>query len=143
MPQLNLRSAIPAVTDPESDDPRGGGYHPRLAALRQKAVSGVSAILDAGSREYLYIGESHSGRLFDTLTRHFRTWTPPRGAGEYANSRRQGGMTYDRRDVLVCWVETDDDDAEDLQFDEIERLQPEDNLVGNTDDGELDDDFPV
>lgn len=41
--------------------------------------------------EYLYIGESHEGKLYATMTRHFQHWEGP-----------QSKTTYDREDVLVA-----------------------------------------
>ena len=51
-------------------------YAPQLVKLRGRKASGVYAIFDARSRRLLYIGESHTGRLYDTITRHFRAWRP-------------------------------------------------------------------
>ena len=114
---LSLRSAVPAT--------EGGKYHPRLAALRQQRVSGVYAITDASTGAVLYIGESHTGRLFDTITRHFRAWSVPKND---PTGRREGGVQYDREAVRVAWTLTPADEAQDAQYAEIQRLQPADNL---------------
>ena len=104
-------------------------YHPTLAALKNYAVSGVYAFFSANSNgnpgECLYVGESHSGRLFDTITRHFRAWkvNPRRDA----TGRRFGGTTYDRRRVFVHWFACPADEALVRQFEEIQRLDPKDN----------------
>jgi hypothetical protein len=45
-------------------------YHPELARLR--GMSGVYALRDRGSKEVVYVGESHTGRLYQTLVRHFQ-----------------------------------------------------------------------
>lgn len=116
---LNLAAAFPAVD-------RSGKYAPQLEPLRRSRVSGVYAIADA-SRRTLYVGESHTGRLFDTITRHFRSWRvdPSRDA----QGRRRGGTMYDRRRVLVAFVITEPDAAQAFQFAEISRLRPRDNQV--------------
>lgn len=111
-------SAFPAIEP-------GGRYHPQLTALRNRHASGVYAIIDKRSRQALYVGESHTGRLYDTITRHFRAWKPrndPQG-------RRFGGTTYDRNTVLVEYRLTADAAAMDTQFAEIQRLRPRDNVM--------------
>lgn len=50
---------------------RGEAYPDWVRALKGKA--GVYIIRDAESYECLYVGSS-AGRLYDTLTRHFRIW---------------------------------------------------------------------
>lgn len=42
--------------------------------------SGVYLIRDARSHDVLYVGESHTGRLYETLTRHLYVWNG-KGAG--------------------------------------------------------------
>ena len=52
----------------------GGRYPDWVRALRGK--SGVYLIRERqrdGSNPVVYIGESHAGRLYQTLTRHFQT----------------------------------------------------------------------
>jgi excinuclease UvrABC nuclease subunit len=76
--------------------------------------SGVYAIRDAYSRGVWYVGESHSGRLYETLTRHFQ-----------ARSHSYHGPNLDRgrceAKAEICRVS----EVEDLQFDWIKRLDPE------------------
>ncbi len=115
--RLNIRAAVPAVT-------AAGDYAPRLAALRDQKASGVYAILDAATGAVLYVGESHTGRLYDTITRHFREWsTPSAGSG-----RREGGTQYRREAVKVTWRAMPAAQAQDFQYREIQRLRPADNL---------------
>jgi len=112
---LDGRTPFPAVEEP------GGAYHNELRKIRGRAVSGVYAILNDG--EVLYVGESHTGRLYDTITRHFRRWRPehdPQG-------RRRGGTTYDRERVYVVYAITTPGEAPDYQYHEIQRLAPRDN----------------
>lgn len=119
---LDLRRAIPAVVREGQD----AFYHPRLGRIRGASASGVYAIIDARSGIVMYVGESHTGRLYDTLTRHFRAWRPK--AFDSGGGRR-GGTTYDRERVLVVWETMAASRAVDAQFDEIERLDPRDNAI--------------
>lgn len=114
---LAIADAFPAV--------QGERYHPHLAELREFEASGVYAIV--GPRgAVLYVGESHTGRLYDTITRHFRKWKiDPRNDGQ---RRRRGGTTYDRDKVRVIYLITNDADAQPVQYREIQRLQPRDNI---------------
>lgn len=114
---LDLGESVPAIV--------GGKYHPHLAAIRSTRSSGIYAIV--AGRSVLYVGESHSGRLYDTITRHFREWKiDPR---KDAQGRRRGGTQYDRRKVRVVYVITEPDTAQTLQYAEIERLRPRDNSI--------------
>lgn len=125
---INLQRAIPVV----ERSGRDWFYHARLSRIRGARVSGVYVILDRTTRRVLYVGESHTGRLYDTLTRHFRAWRPK---SRDSGGGRRGGTTYERRDCLVAWSVTADDVAVARQFDEIARLEPRDNdLVPVTDD---------
>jgi excinuclease UvrABC nuclease subunit len=123
MEPTSLLSDVPLVPATLAGTKR---YHPLLAQLRGVKASGVYAIADRSGR-VLYVGESHSGRLYDTITRHFRAWAiDPRNdpAG-----RRRGGTMYDRREVRVAYVVTDPSVAQAFQFAEIDRLTPRDNQV--------------
>jgi len=113
---LDLARAFP-VLGPD------GRYHPELRDLAGRRASGVYAILEG--RRVLYVGESHTGRLYDTITRHFRRWKidPARDA----LGRRRGGTTYRRGAVRVVYRVTEADTAAALQYAEIERLDPRDN----------------
>lgn len=99
-------------------------------------ASGIYAVTDQAGK-VLYVGESHSGRLYDTITRHFRDWSiDPKND---ALGRRRGGTTYDRHRVRVCFVVTEPGTAQALQYAEIERLRPRDNSI----DGKAVDVIPV
>lgn len=115
---LRGTDVFPAVTE-------NGRYHSRLAALRNVKASGIYAILDIDSTEVLYVGESHSGRLYDTITRHFRKWTLTNDR----QGRRSGGTQYDRSTVWIVFAETAPGDAVAAQYAEIQRLGPRDNVV--------------
>lgn len=69
--------------------------------------------------------ESHSGRLFGTLTRQLQRWRVDPARDRHGRS--EGGTQYDRFAVLVVVVVTRADRAQDVQADEIARLDPADN----------------
>ncbi|MBS0187215.1 MAG: hypothetical protein JSS51_04045 [Planctomycetes bacterium] len=102
------------------------GYAPELDVLRDFKASGCYAIIDAKTKKVLYVGESHTGRLYDTITRHFRSWKRDPASSE---GRRRGGTTYDRTRVLVSYTITPASEAQDRQYEEIQRLNPRDNTV--------------
>lgn len=117
---LNVAAAFNA-TDAD------GRYAEALSWLRGRRESGVYALIDRRSREVLYIGESHSGRLYDTITRHFRSWSIPRGRD--AQGRRFGGTTYDRARIAIAYATTPAELAQETQYAEIQRLRPRDNDI--------------
>lgn len=126
MPRLNLSESKSFNVLQDGED--GGLYYAdRLENLRGRYASGVYAFFDARTRECLYIGESHSGRLFDTITRHFRAWKI--NFARDAQGRRYGGRTYNREKIRMDFIETDERDAADTQYAEIQRLQPRDNVI--------------
>ena len=93
-----------------------GSFAPWVHGL--KGRSGVYLIRsDAG--ELLYVGESHTGRLYETITRHFQSWSGP-----------TAGFTYDRGRTEVSIVLCPPAEAVDLQFEMIAEYQPRDNEVG-------------
>jgi len=92
----------------------------RFADWMREAIgkSGVYLIRDAGTREVVYIGESHTGRLFKTLTRHLWNWN---GQGS--------GPNYSQRRVEVCFETfSDGREAIEEQFRLIRKLKPRDNV---------------
>jgi hypothetical protein len=124
MPTLSRSNAFPAVEIIDGS----AYYHDRLAALRGFRVSGVYAFFERGA--CVYVGESHTGRLYDTITRHFRAWrVDPRTD---ATGRRMGGTTYDRTRVRVAFIECPAAEAIDLQWEQIQRLNPRDNTHRGT-----------
>ncbi len=101
----------------------GPNYHVSLQSL--VGSSGVYVIFDRSTGSPLYVGESHTGRLYDTITRHFRRWKiDPRND---AQGRRRGGTTYDRSRVLISVAITPPDVAAAAQFALIQSLAPRDN----------------
>lgn len=61
---------------------------------RAREKSGVYIIRRRGvpAGEVLYIGESHSGKLYETMTRHFQRW-----------SGNTAGPSYPRQEVWVAF----------------------------------------
>jgi hypothetical protein len=91
-----------------------------------------------GTHVTVYVGESHAGRLYQTLTRHFQTWRRAKKfwAGQYGGSlSHDPGLTYarDRVTVAVRVLSADRAIAEEARL--IARLRPRDNLLGQPDDG--------
>ena len=85
------------------------------------------------SSTIVYVGESHTGRLYETLTRHFQTWRRGKGwwLGQFVESDNDPGTTYDRE---VCEVAVritrPGGAATAAQADLIRRLRPRDNVLG-------------
>jgi hypothetical protein len=103
-----------------SDDP--ARYAPWLLALKNQ--SGAYIIRARRSHRILYVGESHTGRLYMTITRHLRTW---RDAPERVHH------TYDRRDIEIAVRPCPPSAAVTVQNKLIDRLAPRDNRNGGLD----------
>jgi hypothetical protein len=99
-------------------------------------VSGVYIILAASSMDPLYVGESHSNQLAETLLRHFRAWKID--ARNDPKGRRRGGTTYARRGVVVIMAETPAQDAAAYQDALIDATKPRDNVIIPDTDAEAD-----
>ncbi len=108
---------------------RGDDYPEWLRNLRGE--SGVYVIRDARSGMVLYVGESHTGRVYETLTRHFQGWRRWKGfwRGQFAEGH-DPGLTYRRDRVEVAVRVTRAADALDEESRLIRRLTPRDNLLG-------------
>jgi hypothetical protein len=106
---------------------RGEPYPEWVRAL--KGRSGVYVIREGG--EPVYVGESHTDRLYETLTRHFQAWRRWKGfwRGQFAEGH-DPGLTYERSAVEVATRVTRSDAAVDEERRLIERLRPRDNLLG-------------
>ena len=117
--RLRYRSPV------DSRDPLA--YARWVRELRHR--NGVYVIRDVDSRDVVYVGESHSGRLYATLTRHFQSW-----------DGYTAGTTYDRDgvEVAVCHLDGNPRDVVHAQVDLIGELAPLDNSHHRIDD--LDDD---
>lgn len=97
----------------ERDD-NSRGFAPWVRELH--GHSGVYLIRDAASSDVRYVGESHTGKLYETLTRHFQRWG---GKGS--------GPTYPRGAVEVAIVVMPAEAVLDEQWRYIEELEPRDN----------------
>ncbi len=109
MARLKWRSPV------EADDQTLANW---LQSLR--GWSGVYLIRDGQAREIVYIGESHTHRLYETLTRHFYAWNG-RGAGPSYHPALI--------EVAVIVAETPLDDPVADQYALIQRYEPKDNVL--------------
>lgn len=90
--------------------------------------SGIYVIRSRRSRKVLYVGESHTGRLYGTLTRHFQGWN--REVNEWDPYwGRATGRVYDRAAVEVAVYVTRADRAAVQQWITIQKLHPRDNQL--------------
>ncbi len=100
--------------------PDGGGFADWLRELRGRGLNGVYLVRDAGSREIVYIGESHTGRLYETLTRHLYAWNGKGSGPSYAPSLVE---------LAVIVAETPLDDPVADQYALIQEHEPRDNIM--------------
>ena len=100
--------------------PDGASFADWLSALRGQGHNGVYLIRDVRTREVVYVGESHTGRLYETLTRHLYAWN---GKGS--------GPSYhpEAVEVAVIVAETPLDDPVADQYALIQELEPRDNIM--------------
>lgn len=87
-------------------------YPPEIPPM----TNGVYALADLSGR-VLYVGESHTGRLYDTLTRHLRHWFK---AGQWQPH-------YDRNKIQIAWRATRADEAQTEEALLIAHYKPRDN----------------
>ncbi len=82
--------------------------------------SGVYLIRDTRTREIVYIGESHTQRLFETMTRHLYIW-----------NGRGSGPSYPPAlvEIAVIVAETPLDDPVADQYALIQQHEPRDNVM--------------
>lgn len=111
---------------------RGEPYPEWVRAL--DGQSGVYVIREVdrdGSKQVVYVGESHTYRLYSTLTRHFQTWRRWKGfwRGQYGEGH-DPGLTYERDRVEVAARVTTPDEALDEEARLIRLLKPRDNILG-------------
>lgn len=113
---------------------RGEDYPAWLHALKGK--SGVYVIRDKHSEQVLYVGESHTNRIYETLTRHLQEWRRWKGfwRGQYGEGH-DPGLTYPRGRVEAAVRVTSIAKAPDEERRLIRKLQPRDNLLGQTEEG--------
>jgi hypothetical protein len=104
----------------------------------------IREIQGDGTPVTVYVGESHAGRLYQTLTRHFQAWRRAKKfwAGQYSGSlSHDPGLTYDRDRVTVAVRVLSPERALAEEARLITRLRPRDNLLGQPDD-DLDEAVP-
>jgi hypothetical protein len=111
----------------------GEPYPAWVRALRGE--SGVYVIRERqrdGSNPVVYVGESHSARLQQTLARHFQTWRRSKKfwSGQYGGQGHDPGLTYDRARVTVAARVMSPERAIEEEARLIARLRPRDNLLG-------------
>lgn len=93
------------------------GYNPALRKVAQ-GQNGCYAVRDQ-NRTVLYVGESHTGRLWRTLIRHFQ------GLSSGKFEARNEWVWTDRDSVEVqLWIRLSGQAAMDLEAVLIERLRP-------------------
>ena len=110
----------------------GEAYPEWIRALQGQ--SGVYVIRErqrGGSEPVVYVGESHTGRLYQTLTRHFQTWRRSKKfwSGQYGGQGHDPGLTYPRDRVTVAARVLSPSRAIDEETRLITRLRPRDNLL--------------
>jgi len=94
------------------------GYNPRVRAAAAGA-NGCYAFRDGETREILYVGESHTGRLWKTCLRHFQ------GLASGLFEQRSEWVWSERENVEVqLWVERSAQQALDLETELIARYAP-------------------
>jgi hypothetical protein len=71
----------------------------------------------------MYVGESHTGRLYETFTRHFQAWSGP-----------QSGVTWDRRSCEACVEVFEAGEVKAKQVEWIADLNPRENRYERPDD---------
>lgn len=155
---------IGPATDPDPDLERPGGRELRNAGLVYRPVgttgerypewiraldgkSGVYVIKEVqrdGSEEVVYVGESHSGRLYDTLTRHLQTWQRHKRfwRDQFGGQGHDPGLTYSRNRVLVAVRVLPPSRAIAEETRLIRKLRPRDNLLKQPDEASADEAVP-
>ncbi len=109
---------------------RGGVYNDRLRAAMH-GRSGVYAVRDLSHRTVIYVGESHTGRAWKTMLRHFQD---PSGKFE-----RMGEWVHARPDLVeIRWMRTGDGEAMRAEADWIRLYKPAANILQGFSDGKQD-----
>ncbi len=123
----------------------GERYPVWVRALDGKSgVYVIKEIQRDGSEATVYVGESHSGRLYDTLTRHFQTWRRHKKfwTGQYGGQGHDPGLTYPRHRVTVAARVLSPTRAMAEEGRLIAKLRPRDNLMKQPDDDSAEDVVP-
>lgn len=108
----------------------GDAYPVTLRVLRGVEASGVYVFRSATTGQVLYVGESHTGRLYSTITRHLQGWSRQKRFWDHAEfSKHDPGVTYRRSSVEAAWLVLASSKAVEAQNRLIRRLRPVDNIV--------------
>jgi Peptidase family M23 len=113
----------------------GEPYPEWVRALRGKSgVYVIREITDGAAPQIVYVGQSGTGRLYETLTRHFQTWRRWKSfwGGQFSEGH-DPGMTYRRDRVEVAIRTTSASRALDEEARLIRKLHPRDNVIGQPD----------
>lgn len=89
-----------------------------------KGRSGVYAIRGLGTTDVLYVGESHSGRLYETCSRHFQGWRDARDEKLHPTGWH---VTFNREFVEVALLFRAAREARKVQDAMIRELKPSHN----------------
>lgn len=105
-------------------------------------ASGVYVIKQHGDNgAVLYVGSS-SGKLYDTITRHFQTWSRKKNFWKgMRGAHHDPGMTYNRSHCCVAVKLTSKGEHLEEEASLIQKLEPRDNLVDHPDGGSDDTPF--
>lgn len=120
---------VGASSEPYPDWVRALDGHSGVYVIRERTARGP---------RIAYVGESHRGRLYGTLTRHFQSWTRY-GQVHGAYSAHDPGVTYRRDRCDAAAIVTAADRAVEIQNALIAWLRPRDNIVGALADDAYDD----
>lgn len=125
--------SVPATSPPTKFQSIGATRQPWplwLVALRD--ASGVYVIRDARTKRPLYVGSS-SGSLYDTVTRHFQSWSRAKKWWKGMRGQHDPGVVYhrDHHEVLIALCSKVD--RLHAEAAAIERYKPADNLVAHPD----------
>jgi hypothetical protein len=115
---------------------KGERYPAWIRDLKGQSGVYVIRVREDGKPRVVYVGESHSGRLYETMTRHFQVWRRWKGfwGGQGYGRGHDPGLTYRREHVEVAARVTSAAEALDEEARLIERLRPRDNLRGQDQD---------
>jgi hypothetical protein len=103
--------------------------------LELTGKSGVYAIRERGllgGWVVVYVGESHSGKLRKTITRHLQAWSRSKTswfAKTFGGGDTDPGRTYSRAGCEIALEISAPGEAVRLQGEWIDRLRPRDNLI--------------
>lgn len=110
-----------------------------------RALAGLSGVyvLRVGGR-VVYVGESHTGRLYQTITRHAQSWGRVKGYWARAGfTPNDPGVSYARESLSVAWRVLSPSAALRAQAALIRELRPRDNVQLQREPGDDDDDVDV